>query len=175
MESRGPSSGRSAFLRAYYSFVRLTNETVIVGLVTNRTVYSWDNAGNRNSKAVYSNAVLLSTATYSNNALNQMVSSSENRQSEIINHQYTYDLNGAGNGASELSETAVKQPHANKVDDRPATLYEKYDADGNFEKHGITKHEDPSKRYTKKENGGGRCVQLRGDREGRCLKKSVLV
>ena len=46
-------------------------------------------------------------------------------------------------------------PHGNTLDNRPATLYEKYDKDGNFLKHGITKHEDPSKRYTKAQIGGG--------------------
>lgn len=53
------------------------------------------------------------------------------------------------------SEVAKKTPHGNTLDDRPATLYEKYDKDGNFQKHGITKHEDPSKRYTKKQIDGG--------------------
>jgi hypothetical protein len=51
-----------------------------------------------------------------------------------------------------------KAPHGNTVDDRPATLYEKYDKDGNFQKHGVTKHEDPSKRYTSKEIDGGTVV-----------------
>lgn len=59
-------------------------------------------------------------------------------------------------GAKAAAKSASKKAaHGNKLDDRPATLYEKYDKNGNFQKHGITKHEDPSKRYTKKEIDGG--------------------
>lgn len=43
--------------------------------------------------------------------------------------------------------------HGNTAGDQPATLYERYDADGNFLKHGIS--QDPSKRYSKKELDGG--------------------
>ncbi|MCG3190496.1 MAG: hypothetical protein LKCHEGNO_03229 [Burkholderiaceae bacterium] len=52
-----------------------------------------------------------------------------------------------------------KAAHGNKIDSRPATLYEKYDKEGNFLKHGITKHDDPAKRYTAKQIDGGRVVR----------------
>ncbi len=65
----------------------------------------------------------------------------------------------------------LKEPHANKVDDRPATLYEKYDKDGNFLKHGVTKHEDPAKRYTKKEIGEGKVVPIERGPRSEMLKK----
>ncbi|MBK8321765.1 MAG: RHS domain-containing protein [Betaproteobacteria bacterium] len=68
----------------------------------------------------------------------------------------------AAEAASDV-ETAAKglekAAHGNKIDSRPATLYEKYDKDGNFLKHGITKHEDPAKRYTAKEIDGGTVVR----------------
>lgn len=58
-----------------------------------------------------------------------------------------------------------KSSHGNTVDDRPATLYKKYDKHGNFEKHGITQHENPTRRYTKKEIDGGRVDRVdRGPR-----------
>jgi hypothetical protein len=53
----------------------------------------------------------------------------------------------AGGAASAL--------HRNKVDRRHATLYAKFDRDGNFEKWGITHHKDPNKRYTRAERNGG--------------------
>jgi hypothetical protein len=69
-----------------------------------------------------------------------------------------------------------KAPHANKVDGRPATLYKKYDKDGNFEKHGITHHEDPTKRYIKKEFDGGKVIpQERGPRNQMIPKERGLV
>jgi len=62
--------------------------------------------------------------------------------------------------AAEGVEAATKgAAHGNKIDNRPATLYEKYDKDGNFLKHGITKHEDPAKRYTAKQIDGGTVVR----------------
>jgi hypothetical protein len=61
-----------------------------------------------------------------------------------------------GGGAAKGVE---KVAHGNKIDSRPATLYEKYDKDGNFLKHGITKHEDPAKRYTAKQIDGGTVVR----------------
>ena len=53
--------------------------------------------------------------------------------------------------------------------DQPAELYEKHDANGNFEKHGVS--QDASKRYSKKEvNGGTVKVTERGPRK-EMLKK----
>lgn len=49
-----------------------------------------------------------------------------------------------------------KPRHGNFVDDRPASLYEKVDKDDKLLKHGITHHEDPRKRYTKKQIGDGK-------------------
>jgi hypothetical protein len=43
--------------------------------------------------------------------------------------------------------------HGNTAGDQPATLYERYDADGNFLKHGIS--QDPARRYTQAELDGG--------------------
>ena len=69
------------------------------------------------------------------------------------------------------SAGAARKVHGNKIDDRPATLYKKYDKDGNFEKHGVTKHENPTNRYSKKEIDGGRVDgQERGSRR-EMLKK----
>ncbi|PAU63845.1 RHS repeat domain-containing protein, partial [Pseudomonas indica] len=69
-----------------------------------------------------------------------------------------------------------KAQHANKIDDRPATLYEKYDKDGNFLKHGITKHENPAKRYTAKQIDGGTVVRTdRGPRSEMIKKERDLV
>ncbi len=51
--------------------------------------------------------------------------------------------------------------HANKVDDRPATLYKKLDVNGKFLKWGITKHKNPTKRYTKKQIAGGSVIRMR--------------
>ena len=45
-------------------------------------------------------------------------------------------------------------------------MYEKYDKDGTFLKHGVTKHEDPVKRYTAKQIEGGTVV--RTDCGSRC-------
>lgn len=71
---------------------------------------------------------------------------------------------------------AGKAPHGNKADNRPATLYEKYDKDGNFEKHGVTQHEDPTKRYTAKEIDGGTVVRTdRGPRVEMLKKERDLV
>jgi RHS repeat-associated protein len=62
--------------------------------------------------------------------------------------------------ASDAAKGLEKAAHGNKIDSRPATLYEKYDKDGNFLKHGITKHEDPAKRYTAKQIDGGTVVRI---------------
>lgn len=70
----------------------------------------------------------------------------------------------------------VKAPHGNVVDDRLATRYKKYDKEGNFEKHGVTKHEDPTKRYTSREiNGGTVVAQERGPRREMLQKERELV
>lgn len=80
----------------------------------------------------------------------------------------------ASNGLGVIAD-AIKR-HGNKVDTRPATLYEKYDKDGNFLKHGVTKHEDPSKRYTAKEIDGGTIVRTdRGPRNEMIRKERQLV
>jgi len=47
--------------------------------------------------------------------------------------------------------------HGNTAEDQPATLYERYDANGNFLKHGIS--QNPSRRYTQKELDGGFLVE----------------
>jgi hypothetical protein len=60
-----------------------------------------------------------------------------------------------GNKTKDAVSTSEKAPHGNTLDDRPATLYGKYDREGKFSKWGITKHEDPSKRYSKKAIDGG--------------------
>lgn len=62
--------------------------------------------------------------------------------------------------------------HRNTVDDREATLYEKYDKEGNFLKHGVTFHEDPRKRYTDREIAGGDVVPIeRGPRRAIIAKE----
>ena len=66
--------------------------------------------------------------------------------------------------AEKVAEV-VEKVHRNKADDRLATLYEKYDKHGVFRKHGITHWEEPTKRYTRKEVGGGTVVPIeRGPR-----------
>jgi RHS repeat-associated protein len=50
-----------------------------------------------------------------------------------------------------------KKPHGNRAGDQPATLYERYDRDGNFQKHGVS--QDPAKRYTQKELDGGYLIR----------------
>jgi RHS repeat-associated protein len=68
-----------------------------------------------------------------------------------------------------LEDTATSKPHGNTAGDQPAELYEKHDANGNFEKHGVS--QDASKRYSKKEvNGGTVKVTERGPRK-EMLKK----
>lgn len=75
-----------------------------------------------------------------------------------------------------VSKSTNKAEHANKIDGRPATLYEKYDKDGNFLKHGITKHENPAKRYTSKQIDGGTVVRTdRGPRYEIIKKERDLV
>jgi hypothetical protein len=73
--------------------------------------------------------------------------------------------NGAIQGAQNLFKSSVEnsstsgtatdsKPHGNTAGNQPAELYEKYDANGNLEKHGVS--QDASKRYSKKEVGNGR-------------------
>ena len=59
--------------------------------------------------------------------------------------------------------------HGNTAGDQPATLYERYDADGNFLKHGIS--QDPSKRYTQAELDGGYLVEIETGPRSEILKK----
>lgn len=81
-----------------------------------------------------------------------------------------------GRGAERAAEIGEKAAHANKLDSRPATLYEKYDKHGNFQKHGITKHENPQKRYTAKQIDGGTVVRTdRGPRTEMAKKERDLV
>jgi RHS repeat-associated protein len=83
-------------------------------------------------------------------------------------------LNWAGKG--KVNARGKKPPHGNTKDKRPATLYKKYDKDGNFQKHGVTKHEDPTKRYTKKELDGGYVEAIeRGPRDEMLKKERELV
>jgi len=75
----------------------------------------------------------------------------------------TTAANGALQGGKNLLKSSVKtvraalstdsKPHGNTAGDQPAELYEKHDANGNFEKHGVS--QDASKRYSKKEVNGG--------------------
>jgi hypothetical protein len=66
----------------------------------------------------------------------------------------------------------AKPPHRNRADDRPATLYKKYDSGGEFEKHGVTHHENPEKRYTKREIAHGRVDSVdRGPRKEMLAKE----
>lgn len=70
----------------------------------------------------------------------------------------------------------AKPPHGNLVDDRPATLYVKVDEKKELLKHGITKHEDPRKRYTRKEIGDGDVIRVdRGPRREMVKKERELV
>ncbi|MCW0394723.1 hypothetical protein NB696_000824 [Xanthomonas sacchari] len=83
---------------------------------------------------------------------------------------------GAKGVGGKAVNGAAKKVHGNKVDSRLATLYEKYDKDGNFLKHGITRHENPAKRYTAKQIGGGTVVRTdRGPRSEMIKKERDLV
>ena len=74
------------------------------------------------------------------------------------------------------SVLANGEAHGNKIDSRPATLYEKYDKNGDFLKHGVTKHEDPHDRYSSKAIGGGTVVRTdRGPRSEMIKKERDLV
>lgn len=71
---------------------------------------------------------------------------------------------------------SAKPPHGNLVDDRPATLYMKVDEDANLLKHGVTRHENPRKRYTRKEIGDGDIIPVdRGPRREILKKERELV
>ena len=71
---------------------------------------------------------------------------------------------------------SAKTPHGNLVDDRPATRYQKLDKERNLLKHGVTKHEDPTKRYSKKQIGEGRVEPIeRGPRREMLKKERELV
>lgn len=58
--------------------------------------------------------------------------------------------------------------HGNTAGSQPATLYERYDADGNFLKHGIS--QNPSTRYTQKELNGGYLVETQSGPRVEMLK-----
>lgn len=78
--------------------------------------------------------------------------------------------------AARGAKTVEKAAHGNKVDGRPATLYEKYDKDGVFLKHGVTKWENPLKRYTSKELNDGAVFRTdRGPRSDMIKKERDLV
>ena len=73
-----------------------------------------------------------------------------------------------------LHKSATSKPHGNTAGNQPAELYEKYDANGSFEKHGVS--QDASKRYSKKEvNGGDVKVTDRGPRKEMLKKERELV
>jgi RHS repeat-associated protein len=78
---------------------------------------------------------------------------------------------GRQDAVQRAATGVTKAPHGNKIDGRPATLYEKYDKDGNFLKHGITKHENPAKRYSAKEIDGGTVVRTDRGPRNEILKK----
>jgi len=81
-----------------------------------------------------------------------------------------------GEEGAHVARALEEAAHGNKVDGRLATLYEKYDKEGNFLKHGITRHENPAKRYTAKEIDGGTVVRTdRGPRTERIKKERDLV
>jgi RHS repeat-associated protein len=76
------------------------------------------------------------------------------------------DVSKSGGSSTGTDES---KPHGNTAGDQPAELYEKHDANGNFEKHGVS--QDASKRYSKKEISGGTVkVTDRGSRK-EMLKK----
>lgn len=78
--------------------------------------------------------------------------------------------------ADDAAGVVAKKIHGNTAGDQPATLYEKYDKVGEFLKHGITKHEDPTKRYTSKQIDGGTVVATdRGPRTDMLKKERDLV
>jgi len=76
----------------------------------------------------------------------------------------------------EQVNTALGKAHGNTAGDQSATLYKKFDKDGNFEKHGVTQCDPPSKRYTKKEIDGGEVRrEARGPRSEMLKKERDLV
>lgn len=74
-----------------------------------------------------------------------------------------------GRTEATVEAEIVTKVHGNTANDAPATLYKKYDSDGNFLKHGVTQHVDPAKRYTAKQINGGTVV-----REDRGPRKDML-
>lgn len=65
----------------------------------------------------------------------------------------------------DRKQAALNKPaHGNTAGDQDASLYERFDKDGNFQKHGVA--EDLDKRYSKKELDGGTLVEVdRGPRK----------
>ena len=70
--------------------------------------------------------------------------------------------------------TGKAKVHGNVADDRPATLYKKVDGEGNLQKWGVTKHENPRKRYTKRQIGDVIAIE-RGARREMLKKERQLV
>jgi hypothetical protein len=70
-----------------------------------------------------------------------------------ISHGATTAGTGLVHLFSAASSTETKKSHGNTAGNQPAELYEKYDKNGSFEKHGVS--QDASKRYTKKQIDGG--------------------
>jgi hypothetical protein len=81
---------------------------------------------------------------------------------------------GTVNLAKDVAENSTSsKPHGNTAGDQPAELYEKHDANGNFEKHGVS--QDASKRYSKKEvNGGTVKVTERGPRKAEYARRQAI-
>lgn len=67
------------------------------------------------------------------------------------------------------ARTPSSGTHGNTAGDQPATLYEKYDADGGFRKHGVS--QDPSKRYTEAEMDGGYLIETETGPRREILRK----
>ncbi len=72
-----------------------------------------------------------------------------------IDEQHTFAV---GPDAVLVHNTAKCDVHGNSYKSpRPATLYERFDAEGNFLKHGVS--QDPATRYSAKELDGGFLVR----------------
>jgi hypothetical protein len=79
---------------------------------------------------------------------------------------------GDGRFASTGGESSVPvtgSAHGNVVGSQPAFLYQRYDADGNFLKWGIT--DDLGGRYSKAEMAGGRLVEVKNGE--RCTMSKI--
>jgi hypothetical protein len=75
-----------------------------------------------------------------------------------------------GAATAGTAAAALMKAHGNTAGNQPAELYEKYDKNGNFEKHGVS--QDASKRYSKGEVAGGEVrVTDRGPRKEMLAKE----